>query len=109
MYIEHFEREVERANNQKDTRLAMVTVISNWTETEADDFIRELERLIDFQKNNEGKFAFPKNQEPCTLLHKFWQRKSDACPLEASESEKQEDEFSDWVCEQYEQISIKDY
>ena len=31
------------------------------------------------------------------LLTTFWQRSSDACPLEASEQEKQEKEFRDWV------------
>ena len=30
------------------------------------------------------------------LLHYFWQRSSDACPLKASEAEKQEEEFGDW-------------
>lgn len=31
------------------------------------------------------------------LLYKFWQRTSDACPLEATEAEKQEKEFKEWV------------
>ena len=31
------------------------------------------------------------------LLFKFWQRTSDACPLEANEAEKQEKEFKEWV------------
>jgi len=31
------------------------------------------------------------------LLYKFWQRTSDACPLEATEAERQEIEFSKWV------------
>jgi hypothetical protein len=31
------------------------------------------------------------------LLFDFWQRSSDACPLEASEAEKQENAFFDWV------------
>lgn len=31
------------------------------------------------------------------LLHEFWNRESDACPLEASEQEKQEKEFTEWV------------
>lgn len=33
------------------------------------------------------------------LLYEFWQRTSDACPLEAAEAEKQEQEFSEWVKE----------
>lgn len=33
------------------------------------------------------------------LLTLFWQRKSDCCPLEANEQEKQENEFNDWLLE----------
>ena len=31
------------------------------------------------------------------LLQMFWKRSSDACPLECTESEKQEAEFKEWV------------
>jgi len=31
------------------------------------------------------------------LLFLFWQRTSDACPLECTEAEKQETEFKEWV------------
>ena len=31
------------------------------------------------------------------LLHLFWQRSSDACPLEVGEAEKQEVAFKEWV------------
>ncbi len=31
------------------------------------------------------------------LLHKFWNRTSDACPLEASEQERQENEWERWI------------
>ena len=31
------------------------------------------------------------------LLQMFWQRSSDACPLECGEAEKQEVEFKEWV------------
>lgn len=31
------------------------------------------------------------------LLHRFWQRSSDACPLECTEAEKQEKEFAEFV------------
>jgi len=31
------------------------------------------------------------------LLRMFWQSSSDACPLECSEAEKQEEEFKEWV------------
>ncbi len=32
-----------------------------------------------------------------SLLHLFWQRTSDACPLECTEAENQELEFKKWV------------
>lgn len=35
------------------------------------------------------------------LLHEFWQRSSDACPLEVSEAEQQEREFKNWVLEKH--------
>lgn len=31
------------------------------------------------------------------LLHEFWQRSSDACPLEAIEAESQEKEWFKWI------------
>jgi hypothetical protein len=31
------------------------------------------------------------------LLHMFWQRSSDACPLEISEAKKQEEQFEYWI------------
>lgn len=37
------------------------------------------------------------DRDPKNLLHEFWQRSSDACPLEASEAEKQEKEFQEFV------------
>jgi hypothetical protein len=33
------------------------------------------------------------------LLHKFWQRSPDACPLEVSEAEQQEIEWRSWIYE----------
>lgn len=35
--------------------------------------------------------------KPENLLHEFWQRSSDACPLETSEAEKQIAEFEEFV------------
>lgn len=66
----------------------------------------EIEALIEFKNNNLGKWAFPPDQDPCTLLTRFWQRASDACPLEASAAEKQENEFHDWMIGQAEQLSM---
>jgi len=37
------------------------------------------------------------DRNPRNLLRDFWQRESDACPLEATTAEKQEIEFDNWV------------
>ena len=55
-------------------------------------------REIDQQKNEpvvEDLFVVDIN--PIKLLHEFWNRESDACPLEASEQEKQEKEWKKWI------------
>lgn len=36
-------------------------------------------------------------KQPENLLHLFWQRASDACPLEASEMDEQIKEWEEWV------------
>lgn len=43
---------------------------------------------------------FSEMNEPEKLLHNFWQRSSDACPLEASQAEHEEKEFEKWIEEQ---------
>lgn len=40
---------------------------------------------------------FTQLQEPGKILHDFWQRHSDACPLEATQAEQEEKAFNDWV------------
>lgn len=37
------------------------------------------------------------NNSTGDLLHKFWQRSSDACPLEAIDAEKEERDFFEWT------------
>jgi len=53
------------------------------------------QELQHFKDSSVGLFATDKN--PSDLLRMFWQRSSDACPLDASEAEKQEKEFAEWV------------
>lgn len=38
----------------------------------------------------------PEENKVRNLLHEFWNRSSDACPLEASEQERQEKEWEQW-------------
>lgn len=44
--------------------------------------------------------SFVRLNEPEKLLHQFWQRSSDACPLEAAQAEREEKEFEIWIKEQ---------
>lgn len=44
------------------------------------------------------RFSEMNNNEK--LLHEFWQRSSDACPLEASQAEHEEKGFEKWIKEQ---------
>jgi hypothetical protein len=55
-------------------------------------YVKDLE---DFKEKMIGLYATKKDIGD--LLYLFWQRTSDACPLEASEAEKQEKDFKDWV------------
>ena len=46
------------------------------------------------------------NKAPA-LLHLFWQRSSDACPLEVSEAEAQEKEWFHWMYNQVTNLKLK--
>lgn len=62
------------------------------------DMLGLLEKIKDlqhFKDINTGLWAL--DTDPKQLLNKFWQRTSDACPLECSEAEKQEMEFEKFV------------
>ncbi len=55
----------------------------------------ELKQFIHHKDTTVGLWAL--DIDPKKLLQEFWQRSSDACPLEATEAEKQETEFNNWV------------
>ena len=55
----------------------------------------EIKKLQHHKNTTVGLWAF--NSDPRKLLYEFWQRTSDACPLESNESEKQEKEFKEFV------------
>ena len=55
----------------------------------------ERKELQHYKDSLSGLYCTDKKIED--LLHLFWQRKSDACPLECSEAEKQEKEFAEFV------------
>lgn len=63
---------------------------------EISDFILPLEHHKD---TTIGLYAMDFN--PSDLLYRFWQRSSDACPLECIEAEKQEKEFNEFVKEHF--------
>ena len=49
-----------------------------------------------------------KIEEVKNLLYEFWQRSSDACPLEAGEAEQQESSFADFVEEKIKAMTFSD-
>lgn len=103
---EKFIRKIDREFNYESKKTALIAVINMMDERDCEKLYSEINELVQFRDANVGKWAFDKKEEPCSLLHRFWQRRSDACPLEATKAEKEEDEFNDWICEQYEQLSF---
>lgn len=85
------QRGIERGEFVKD--------IAEMTDSEFEVFTKEIKKLIHHRDSTVNLYAM--NSDPCDLLHKFWQRKSDACPLECTEAENQQDEFNDWVMDYY--------
>jgi len=69
------------------------------------DVIKELSRHPETREYCESDYGDAKlvieivikSEVVGSLLYKFWQRSSDACPIECVEAEKQEDEFKEWV------------
>jgi len=58
-------------------------------------FVDNYSKLEHHKVTTEGLSAF--DSDPRKLLYEFWQRSSDACPLEVGEAEKQEELFKQWV------------
>lgn len=92
-----------KKHSHLDTKAMVIGILNEMTEGEVNQLLEELKQLAAFKSSTEGKWMFPKDKEPRTLLTRFWQRSSDACPLEAGEAEKQENEFNDWTLGQYEE------
>ena len=55
----------------------------------------DLDELLHHKDTTVGLYATDKPIGD--LLQMFWQRSSDACPLECTEAEKQESDFKEWV------------
>jgi len=67
-----------------------VGVTTAYIRDEAEKFITEFRKFI-------ADAGIKKDEKPkVNLLHEFWNRTSDACPLEASAQEQQEKEWSEW-------------
>jgi len=84
---------------EKDKLIGILFLMSG---DEIQDFCTEIKELEDHKEATVGLWAIDK--EPFDLLHEFWQRSSDACPLECTEAEKQQDDFHDWMIEKFFQI-----
>lgn len=65
------------------------------SDAEFSDFMDGLKRLIHHKDSTSGLYAT--DQEPHYLLERFWQRTSDACPLEATKAEAESNAFHSWV------------
>ena len=109
MIPEHFLKEAEKRSYPKDIRLGMISLLSEMSERDVNELYEDLNKYCEFVKDNQGKYVFNRKNEPKDLLHRFWQRTSDACPVEATVVEEQEEEFHDWVMEQYDELSINNY
>ena len=60
-----------------------------------EEFEKEHKDLQYHKDTTVGLWAL--DRDPRKLLYEFWQRSSDACPLECGEAEKQEKEFEAFV------------
>lgn len=85
-------------------KTSLISVLNVMTEREVDQLAQELADLVEFKLNNSGRFIMNKGVDPKNLLQDFWQVSSDACPLEASKAEEQENKFHDYVMEVSEEL-----
>ncbi len=79
----------------KIERGEFVKILAEMRDDEFDEFSEEIKKLVHHRDTSVGLYAM--DQDPANLLYKFWQRSSDACPLECSEAEDQENNFYNWV------------
>lgn len=80
----------------------LLEAIGNMDQDEVNEFCKEILKLQHHKDTTEGLYAIDK--DPSNLLEDFWQRTSDACPLEATQAEKETDEFHDWSMDKFFQI-----
>lgn len=85
----------------------LIIAFTKRDEAECYSLFKELQALVVFKKKYDGRHATKKGIEPNELLTKFWQRHSDACPLEAAKAESEENEFNDWALDQYEEMKFE--
>lgn len=64
--------------------------------------VRKVKELEHFKNTSTGLWATDK--DPGSLLKMFWQRSSDACPVESDTEEEQEEQFKEWVGKLFFQI-----
>lgn len=72
-----------------------VDMVKQMDREEFSHFMRYLLALEHHKDTTVGCFAT--DQDPRGFLHAFWQRTSDACPLECTEAEEQEKWFEGFV------------
>lgn len=77
------------------SRKIFTGIIETLSRDEFNKLAHYLVSLEHHKATTENLFAM--DQDPRQLLHRFWQRTSDACPLEAGEAEEQEKYFEGFV------------
>jgi len=81
----------DRISEKKD----LISELAVMQHEQVEQFIKEIKKLVHHKDTTCGLFAL--DCDPKDLLHQFWQSSSDQCPLECTESEKQEQDFEDWI------------
>lgn len=80
------------------TRDKICEVITELSHDEVFDAINRAMQNCEFHRQSVfERICDDYKDELCELLQKFWERRSDACPLEAIEHEKQIEEWQDWI------------
>jgi len=81
----------DRVTEKRD----LVAELACMSHNEVEEFIKMIRALEHHKVSTCGLYATDKI--PNDILSDFWQRTSDACPIECGEAEKQEEEFSEWI------------
>jgi len=83
----------------------ILLAIGEMDESKLEDICHEIWNLQYPDNGDPESFNLVKTQDIQEMLNEFWQRSSDACPLEASEAENQVSEWEQWVPERLNKLN----